>query len=253
MIDLIVFGILLFSIATFVTVILVLRSSQRSVQIGESRYELLIHQNNTIEMLREERQALKEELQRGSQEQQLQREHFHEPREGSSKDPERQHPLNNGSVQGSERQEWGQEYSEHEYNELREEWERERQANLKAQQRIEQLEKDDEERLRIQQDKEQLSQERQQLISDLEREREERRKIQQEAERSQQERVRLQEEYQLLRKELDGLRQLPTDHSADQPQAHPRWSRPVQLAAVLFGILALWFTSLMVALYVLQT
>jgi hypothetical protein len=254
MTDLILSGVLLLGVATFVVAVRVLRSSQRSEHLGESRYELLLNQRDMIEMLREERQMLSEELQRRSHEQQRQKERFHGTHSGSSEDPERKRTLDNGSAQWSERQEWGQRHTEREYQKLREERESERRAILEAQQRIEQLEKDEEERLRIQQEKEQLAQKRQQLTRDLERERAERQKIQQQAERLQQERVRLQKEYQLLRKELDGLRRSPTEPSAEQLKVYrPRWSRPVQLTAVLFGILALWFTSLVVALNLLPS
>lgn len=262
MTDLVLSGVLLLSVATFAVVILVLRTSQRSAHIGERRYDLLLNQRDMIEMLREERQMLSgEELQRRSQEQQRQTGRLEETHSGPSEDPERKGTLDNGSAQRSERQVWGEKYTEREYQELREGWERERRANLEAQQRIAQLERDEEELLRIQQDKEQLAQKRQQLMRDLEREREERQKIQQQAERSQQERVRLQEEYQLLREELDGLRRSPIEHRAEQPKAYrPRWSSlvqlpwssPVELTVVLLGILALWFTSLVVALSLLQ-
>jgi hypothetical protein len=254
MTDLMLFGVLLLSIATFAVVIRVLWTSRRTEHIGESRYELLLNQRDIIEMLHEERQMLREELQRRPHEQQRKKERLHHTHTGSSEDPERKRTLDNGSAQWSERQEWEQRPTEREYQELREERERERRATLEAQQRIEKLEKDEEERLRIQKENEQLAQKHQQLTRVLEREREERQKIQQQAERSQQEQVRLQNEYKQLRKELDGLRQSPTEHSAEQLKAYlPRWSRPVQLTAALFGILALWFISLVVALNLLQS
>jgi hypothetical protein len=254
MTDLILSGVLLLGVATFVVAVRVLRTSQRSEHLGESRYELLLNQRDMIQMLREERQMLSEELQRRFHEQQRQKERLDGTHSGSSEDPERKRTLDNGSAQWSDRQEWGQRHTEREYQKLREEREWERRATVEAQQRIEQLEKVEEERLRIQQEKEQLAQKRQQLTRDLEREREARQKIQQQAERSQQERVRLQKEYQLLRKELDSLSRSLTEPSAEQLKAYrPRWSRPVQLTAVLFGILALWFTSLVVALSLLQS
>jgi hypothetical protein len=254
MTDLILSGVLLLSGATLAVVILVLRTSQRSERIGERRYDLLLNQRDMMEMLREERQMLSGEAQQRPHEQQGQEERLQETHSGSSEDPERKRALDNGNAQWSKRQRREQGHTEREYRELRDERERERRATLEAQQRIEQLEKAEDERLRIQQEKEQLAQKLQQLMRDLEREREERRKIQQQAEQSQQERVRLQTEYQLLRRELDGLEQSPTEHSAKQPKAYrPRWSRPVQLAAVLFGMLALWLSSLVVALNLLQS
>src|SRR5918998_959384 len=119
MTDLILSGILLLGVATFVVAVRVLRTSQRSEHIGESRYELLLNQRDMIQMLREERQMLREELQRRSHEQQRQKEHLHGTHPGSSEDPERKRTLDNGSAQWSERQGREQRHTDREYQALR--------------------------------------------------------------------------------------------------------------------------------------
>jgi pyruvate/2-oxoglutarate dehydrogenase complex dihydrolipoamide acyltransferase (E2) component len=63
-------SILLVSILTFAVTIRNLRSSRRSEALGEDRYELLRDQHDRLELLREERQMLIEELERESQQRQ---------------------------------------------------------------------------------------------------------------------------------------------------------------------------------------
>ena len=58
MMDLLLPVILLISIATFAIAIGTLRSSRRSEDLGEDRYELLRDQHDRLEMLREERRML---------------------------------------------------------------------------------------------------------------------------------------------------------------------------------------------------
>src|SRR5215213_4354219 len=68
MMDLLLAVILLASVASFTVVILTFRSSRRSENLGEDRYELLRNQHDRLEMLREERRMLTEELERESRE-----------------------------------------------------------------------------------------------------------------------------------------------------------------------------------------
>src|ERR671920_2296815 len=68
MMDLLLPGVLLVSIVTLAIAIGTLRSSRRSEGLGEDRYELLRDQHDRLEMLREERRMLIEELERESQE-----------------------------------------------------------------------------------------------------------------------------------------------------------------------------------------
>src|SRR5215203_2570564 len=62
--------VLLVSIATLAVAIVALRSSRRSEELGEDRYELLSDQQERLKLLHEERQMLSEELKRESQERQ---------------------------------------------------------------------------------------------------------------------------------------------------------------------------------------
>jgi gas vesicle protein len=68
MMDLLLPLILLASIASFTVAILTFRSSRRSEKLGEDRYELLRDQHDRLEMLREERRMLTEQLERESRE-----------------------------------------------------------------------------------------------------------------------------------------------------------------------------------------
>src|SRR3712207_5024177 len=62
--------VLVVGMATLAVAIGTLRSSRRSQELGEGRYELLHDQQERLELLREERQVLVEELKRESQERQ---------------------------------------------------------------------------------------------------------------------------------------------------------------------------------------
>src|SRR5215210_7799860 len=68
MMDLLLPGVLLVSIVTLVITIGTLRSSRRSEDLGEDRYELLRDQRDRLDLLREERRTLTEELERESRE-----------------------------------------------------------------------------------------------------------------------------------------------------------------------------------------
>src|SRR5215207_2523686 len=68
MMDLLLPVILLASVASFTVAILTFRSSRRSEKLGEDRYGLLRDQHDLLEMLREERRMLTEELERESRE-----------------------------------------------------------------------------------------------------------------------------------------------------------------------------------------
>src|SRR5215208_3689795 len=70
MMDLLLPGVLLVSIVTLIITIGSLRSSRRSEVLGEDRYELLRDQRDRLELLREERRMLIEELERQSREHQ---------------------------------------------------------------------------------------------------------------------------------------------------------------------------------------
>ena len=78
MMDLLLPVILLASIASFTVAILTFRSSRRSENLGQDRYELLRDQQDRLEMLREERRMLTEQLERESRERQQLTEYLEE-------------------------------------------------------------------------------------------------------------------------------------------------------------------------------
>src|SRR5918999_1602204 len=153
MMDLLLPGVLLVSIVTLVITIGTLRSSRRSEDLGEDRYELLRDQHDRLEMLREERRMLIEELERGSQERRQLTEYLEETDPRLMEHFERWRQARTGSEREAER--------------LEEELEQERWKRLEVQQWAEQLEQEREEHSGVQQSAERLAQERQQLIEDL--------------------------------------------------------------------------------------
>jgi len=85
------------------------------------------------------------------------------------------------------------------------------------------------------------------LRVDLEREREERLEAQRQAEQLEEERLRLQQELGRSKEEPGGAR------SEARPQwARSWWRRPVVVVGLLFGAIAAWVTSLVVALNLLS-
>ncbi len=68
MIDALLAIVFLVGVATLAVAIGALRSSRRSEGLGENRFELLRDQHERLELLREERRMLIEQLERESQE-----------------------------------------------------------------------------------------------------------------------------------------------------------------------------------------
>ncbi len=66
MIDLLIPAVLVVGIVTLAITVRNLLSARRSEELGESRYELLRDQRDRLDMLREERRMLTEELERDS-------------------------------------------------------------------------------------------------------------------------------------------------------------------------------------------
>jgi hypothetical protein len=87
-----------------------------------------------------------------------------------------------------------------------------------------------------------MAQSLQQLRADFEREREERLEAQRWAEQLEQDRLRLERELVCSKEEPGGGRS----------EALLWWRRPVLVVGLLFGTLAAWFTSLVVALNLLS-
>ena len=151
MMNLLVPAVLLISIVTLIIAIGTLRSSRRSEDLGEDRYELLRDQHDRLELLREERRMLTEELERESRERRQLTEYLEET------DPR--------LVEHLERRRQALTGSEHEAERSEEEREQERRQLVKA------LDAEREQRLAIQQRAERLEEEGQRLQEELEQER----------------------------------------------------------------------------------
>src|SRR5215210_2132899 len=76
--DLLIPAVLVVGIVTLAVTVRNLLSARRSEELGESRYELLRDQQDRLEMLREERRMLTEQLERESQERQQLTEYLEE-------------------------------------------------------------------------------------------------------------------------------------------------------------------------------
>jgi chromosome segregation ATPase len=235
--------VLVVSIVTLAIAIGTLRSSRRSEDLGEDRYELLRDQRDRLELLREERRMLIEELERESQE----RQQLMGALKGAGQQlGEGVEPALQENVE-TERRTVEQEQErrlrlERELRRLEEELEQERQARAETERRVEQLEQEGEERSRFEQQAERAAQDLQQLRGDLEREKERRLEAQRRAEQLEEERIRLERMLGRSKEEPSGGRS----------EARPWWRRPVLVVGLLFGALAAWFTSLVVALNLLS-
>lgn len=222
-------------IATLVVGIRVLKSSRRSEVLGEDRNELLHDQYERLELLREERQVLIEELEGESRERRQLMEYLGGGRTQLVDD--REMGLQGGTENPHDAKQSEQERLrlEQQRDRLQEELEREQRTHLEVQQQTERLE-----------------QERQQLIVDLENERQERSEAEQQSEQKEQEIVSLEHELQRVKEEADSQRRV-SSHNRSQMRGD---SRPLGRRVVLLGGLALvvlvaWLTSLMVALSIM--
>ena len=256
MTDVLIPAVLLVSILTLAIAIRSLRSSRRSEALDENRYELLRDQWDRLEFMREERRMLIEELERQSQERQQLTEFL------GKTPPQLVEDLKNLKKERGELLETQERIEdleqerlrmERELHRLKEQLEQEHRGHLQSQQRAERLEREQKERSGIQQGAERLRQELQRLTEDLNREREERLGAQRRAEQREQERVRLEREVRSLKAQVDSHRRAPTRGRVKESEASlPWWRRPVLVFGLLFGALAAWFTSLMVALYLVS-
>jgi chromosome segregation ATPase len=236
--------VLLASVASFAVAILTFRSSRRSEDLGEDRYELLRDQRERLDLLREERRMLTEELERESRERRHLTQFLEEtdPRLSAGLERRRQAPLE----------------SEPEAQRLEEERRRLQREHQEILRRAEELEREQTEVAGVQQEAQRLRQEGQRLAEDLERGREERAEVQRRAEQQEQELARLKQE--LLRSQAEPDREAALDRG-DKSGASPSWRRrptfwrrrPIVVAGILLGALVAWFTSLVVALNVLAS
>src|SRR3712207_6407675 len=159
MIDALLAIVLVVGAATLAVAIGALRSSRRSEELGEGRYELLRDQHDRLELLREERQMLVDELKRESHERQQFTELLGEV---SPQLVEGLKQAREGSVENARRTEL-----EERLQLLELELERERQGHLQAQQRAEGLEQEHEQLAKVLQEAERLGQEHQRLTEEL--------------------------------------------------------------------------------------
>jgi chromosome segregation ATPase len=305
MIDVLLSAVLVVGIATLAIAVRTLWSSRRSEGLGEGRYDLLRDQHDRLELLREERRVLLEELERESQERQQFTELLGEvspqlveglkqARKGSvenarASDEQKRERLRleeklrqleeelererqrlvevrqEAERLGQEHQRLTEELAkergghqelrtqaenlqqerlrlEEELQRLDGELEQERQKRSEVQRWVEQLEQEGRERSGVEQQAERTAQSLQQLRVDFEREREERLEAQRRAEQLEQERLSLERELVRSKEEPGGGRS----------EARSWWRRPVLVVGLLFGALAAWFTSLMVALNLLS-
>jgi uncharacterized membrane protein YccC len=104
----------------------------------------------------------------------------------------------------------------------------------------------------IKQEAQQAANDLQQSRRDLEREREGRLEAQRRAERLEEERLRLEQELNRANGELDSARRPPASDRAGEPGGYRAWWRkPTLVVGLLLGVMAAWFTSLVVALNLL--
>src|ERR671912_774692 len=123
MMDLLLPVILLASVASFIVAIFTFRSSRRSEDLGEDRYELLRDQQERLELLREERRMLTEQLERESRERRQLTEYLEEtdPRLRENLERRRQAHIESGRDVERLEEEWRR--LEQEHRQLREELE----------------------------------------------------------------------------------------------------------------------------------
>jgi DNA repair exonuclease SbcCD ATPase subunit len=222
MIDVLLPVVLFVSVATLAIAIGALLSSRRSQTLAEDRYELLRDQQDRLELLREERRMLIEELAREFKESQ---QFIAETHPDEAEGLEQESQARAESARGTEEQ-------DQERLRLKQELEQERQARAESARRAEEQEQ---ERLR-------LEQEHRRLEEELERASRRDSEIQQRIEQLEQERLRLEQEPARPNGGPDNGR----------PKARPWWRQPQLVVALLLGSLVLWFTSLLVALNLLN-
>ena len=222
-------------IASLVVGVRILQSSRRSEGLGEDRNELLRDQYERLELLREERQVLIEELEGESRERRQLMEY-----------------LGGGRTQPVDDREMEQVRAENAHNAKQSEQERLR-LEQQLDQLQEELEREQRTHLEAQQHTEQLEQEHQQLAVDLQNARQERSEAQQRTEQQEQEKASLEQEMQRIKEEADSQRRV-SSHNRPQVRgaSRPLWRRIVLLGGLVLVVLVAWLTSLMVALSILS-
>src|SRR5215213_3348131 len=127
MIDLLILVILVVGTITLAITVLNLLRTRTLEDLGESRYELLRDQRDRLEMLREERRMLTEQLERESRERRQLTEYLEETDPRLMEHLERRRQARTGSGREAERLEEERHRLEQEHRRLGEELEQERQ------------------------------------------------------------------------------------------------------------------------------
>jgi chromosome segregation ATPase len=252
MTDVLIPIVLLVSVATLFAAISTLRSSRRAEHLGENRFELLSDQQERLQVLRDERLMLIEELKRESTERQQLVEILKGEGPKLAENLEQVRKKRLEIAHRAEQQEQERLRLEQELRSLGEELERRK--HQESQRLTEGLQREHNKLSQLEQEVERLEQERQRLTEDLEREREGRAEIQRHAERRDQERMRIEQEVQRLQAELDRTERAPKSGQAKSSEELPLWRRrPVLVVGLLFGIVVAWLVSLVVALSLLTS
>lgn len=221
-------------IATLVVGIRILQSSRRSESLGEDRNELLRDQYERLELLREERQVLIEELEGESRERRQLMEYLGGGRTQLADDQEMEQ-VRTENARNANQSEQERLRLEQQLDQLHDELEREQRTHHEAQQHTEQLE-----------------QEQQQLTVDLQNERQAHSEIQQRSEQQEQEKASLEQELQRMKVEADSQKRVSSrNRSQLRGGSRALWRRVVLLGGLVLVVLVAWLTSLMVALSIL--
>lgn len=249
MMDALLFVLLSVGAGTFVVAAVALRSVRRSEQLGEQRYNLLQDQHDRLELLHEERRTLKEELDREAQE----RQRLMDLLEGSqlAADPEQVRRRRAEDARRAEQQEQERARLQQELESLQTALEREREAHLEIQERVERLENA---RGGLRQEVERLRQEYQRLSEALSTEREERLETQMRAEQQEQVLADLERGLPHSEEAPDTLERPPNREGAEKlPANRSWWRKPTVVVGLILGFLVMWFASLVVALNLLSS
>jgi fused signal recognition particle receptor len=211
-----------------------LQSSRRSEGLGEDRNQLLRDQYERLELLREERQALIEELQGETRERRQLMKYLEGGRTQLVDDLEAERQGRIESARSVEQNDQERGRLEQQIHQLQEELEQESRTHLEAQQRAERLE-----------------QEHQLLTAELEKERSE---GQQRDAQREEERELLLQELRHVQEQLESQKRAPSrNRSQKRETVRPWWHRGILVAGLLVGVLAAWLTSVMVALNMLSS
>jgi hypothetical protein len=222
-------------IATLIVGVRILQSSRRSESLGEDRNELLRDQYERLELLREERQVLIEELEGESRERRQLMEYLGGDRTQLVDDREMGLQGDTENARNAKQAEEERLRLEQQLDQLHEELEREQQTHLETRQHTEQLER-----------------QHQQLTAELQHERQELAEAQQRSQQQERETASLEQELQRTKEESEIQRRASSQNRSQmRGKSQPLRRRIVLLGGLVLVVLVAWLTSLMVALSIL--